>query len=177
MIKGAAEREPGGASGGGGGSSIADLSGDLSDGAVEKVVDDLFSDEVRFSDTDDEEEEEEELTSRSRGKGKGKANGTRNKRAAPSKLPGRKAASKKKKTKAAKEYGFLISDLERMRGRGGTALTTGIKGSGLGDLKVFAQRWLASKKKANHPLLAGTPMCDEVHEILGLPSPPQLTSI
>ena len=129
---------------------------------------------VRFSDGDDdeEEEEEEELTSRSRGKGKGKANGTRNKRAAPSKLPGRKAASKKKKTKAAKEYGFLISDLERMRGRGGTALTTGIKGSGLGDLKVFAQRWLASKKKANHPLLAGTPMCDEVHEILGLPSPP-----
>jgi hypothetical protein len=98
------------------------------------VVDDLFSDEVRFSgDADDEEEEEEEeLTSRSRGKGKGKANGTRNKRAAPSKLPGRKAASKKKKTKAAKEYGFLISDLERMRGRGGTALTTGIKGSGLG---------------------------------------------
>ena len=88
-----------------------------------------------------------------------------------------KAASKKKKTKAAKEYGFRISDLERMRGRGGTALTTGIKGSGLGDLKVFAQRWLASKKKANHPLLAGTPMCDEVHEILGLPSPPQLTSI
>ena len=120
----------GGASGGGGGSSIADLSGDLSDGAVEKVVDDLFSDEVRFSDDDDEEEEEEEeLTSRSRGKGKGKANGTRNKRAAPSKLPGRKAASKKKKTKAAKEYGFRISDLERMRGRGGTALTTGIKGS------------------------------------------------
>ena len=146
------------------------------------MVDDLFSDEVRFSGDDDdddeeEEEEEEELTSRSRGKGKGKANGTRNKRAAPSKLPGRKAASKKKKTKAAKEYGFLISDLERMRGRGGTALATGIKGSGLGDLKVFAQRWLASKKKANHPLLAGTPMCDEVHEILGLPSPPQLTSI
>jgi hypothetical protein len=35
---------------------------------------------------------------------------------------------------------------------------------------------VASKKKANHPLLAGTPMCDEVHEILGLPSPPQLTS-
>ena len=99
------------------------------------MVDDLFSDEVRFSGDDDdddeeEEEEEEELTSRSRGKGKGKANGTRNKRAAPSKLPGRKAASKKKKTKAAKEYGFLISDLERMRGRGGTALTTGIKGSG-----------------------------------------------
>jgi hypothetical protein len=54
----------------------------------------------------------------------------------------------------------------------GEKLTTGIKGSGLGDLKVFAQRWLASKKKANHPLLAGTPMCDEVHEILG-----QLTSI
>jgi hypothetical protein len=50
---------------------------------------------------------------------------------------------------------------------------------GLGDLKVFAQRWLASKKKANHPLLAGTPMCDEdeVHEIPGLPSPPRLTSI
>jgi hypothetical protein len=60
-----------------------------------------------------------------------------------------------------------MSDLERMRGRGGAALTTGIKGSGLGDLKVFAQRWLASKKKANHPLLAGTPMCDEVHEVLG----------
>ena len=89
------------------------------------MVDDLFSDEVRFSDDDDdEEEEEEELTSRSRGKGKGKANGTRNKRAAPSKLPGRKAAPKKKKTKAAKEYKFLISDLERMRGRGGTDLTT-----------------------------------------------------
>jgi hypothetical protein len=98
MTKEAAEREPGGASGDGGGSSIADLSGDLSDDAVEKVVDDLFSDDVRFSgddDGDDEEEEEEELTRRSRGKGKGKANGTRNKQAAPSKLPGSKAASKK----------------------------------------------------------------------------------
>ena len=92
-------------------------------------------------------------------------------------VAGRVGAPRGAQTKAAKEYGFLISDLERMRGRGGTALTTGIKGSGLGDLKVFAQRWLASKKKANHPLLAGTPMCDEVHEILGLPSPPQLTSI
>ena len=141
MIKEAAERELdgasglGGASGGGGGSSIADLSGDLSGDAVEKVVDDLFSGDVNFSgDDDDDDEEEEELTSRSRGKGKGEANGTPNKRAAPSKLPGRKAASKKKKTKAAKEYGFLVSDLERMRGRGGTALATGIKGSGLGDL-------------------------------------------
>jgi hypothetical protein len=47
----------------------------------------------------------------------------------------------------------------------------------LGELKVFAQRWLANKKKANHPLIAGTPMCDEVHEILGLPSPPQPASI
>ena len=87
------------------------------------MVDDLFSDEVRFSGDDDgddeEEEEEEELTSRSRGKGKGKANGTRNKRAAPSKLPGRKAASKKKKTKAAKGDGFLISDLERAHARQG----------------------------------------------------------
>jgi hypothetical protein len=67
-----------------------------------------------------------------RGKGKGRANGTRNKRAA-SKPPGRKkAASKKKKTKAAKEYEALISDLEHMRGRGGTDMTAGIKGSGLG---------------------------------------------
>jgi hypothetical protein len=84
---------------------------------------------------------------------------------------------KRRRRRQRRSTDFLISDLEHMRGRGGTALTTGIKGSGLGDLKVFAQRWLASKKKANHPLLAGTRMCDEVHEILGLPSPPQLTSI
>jgi hypothetical protein len=48
-----------------------------------------------------------------------------------------------------------------MRSRGGTDLTTGIKGSGLGDLKVFAQRWLASKKRANHPLPSGTPQGDQ----------------
>jgi hypothetical protein len=62
------------------------------------------------------------------------------KRAASKPPGGKKAGSKKKKTKAAREYRALISDLERMRGRGrgGTELGTGIKGSGLGDLKAFA---------------------------------------
>jgi hypothetical protein len=55
-----------------------------------------------------------------------------------------------------------------MRGRGGTDMATGIKGSGLGDLKAFTQRWLDSKKGANHPLVHGSPICDEVHEVLGL---------
>jgi hypothetical protein len=63
----------------------------------------------------------------------------------------RRQLRKKKKTKAAREYGAPISDLEHMRGRGGTDMTTGIKGSGLGDLKVFAQRWLDSKKRAQPP--------------------------
>jgi hypothetical protein len=101
---------------------------------------------VRFSDDDGGDDEgDEELTCRSRGKGKGKANETRNKRAA-SKPPGRgqskakKAASKKKETKAAKEYRALISEIERMRGRGGTNMTTGIKGSGARDLQMFVQR-------------------------------------
>jgi hypothetical protein len=108
------------------------------------------------------------------GKGKGKANETRNKRAA-SKPPGRlamakqskakKAAPKKKKTKAAKEHRALISEIERMRGRGGTNMTTGIKGSGLRDIKVSTQRWLDSKKSTNHPLVHGPPMCDVVHEL------------
>jgi hypothetical protein len=84
----------------------------------------------------------EELTCRSRGKGKGKANGTQNKRAA-SKPPGRpgrgqskakKAAPKRKKTKAAKECRALISEIEHVRGRGGTDMTPGIKGSGLRGL-------------------------------------------
>jgi hypothetical protein len=57
MIKEAADRELGGAGGGGGGSSIADLSGDLSDDAVEKAVDDLFS-----GDADGDDQEDEELT-------------------------------------------------------------------------------------------------------------------
>jgi hypothetical protein len=50
-------------------------------------------------------------------------------------------------------------------------MTTGTKGSDIGDLKVFAQRWLDSKKRANHPLIHGSPMCDEVHEILELRRP------
>jgi hypothetical protein len=64
---------------------------------------------------------------------------------------GEKTASKKKKTRAAKEYICIASnsDLERMRGRGGTPLAAGIKGSGLGDLKMPAGRWLDSKKRAN----------------------------
>ena len=44
----------------------------------------------------------------------------------------RRQLRKKKKTKAAREYGAPISDLEHMRGRGGTDMTAGIKGSGLG---------------------------------------------
>jgi hypothetical protein len=151
---------------------IADVSGDLSGDAAEKAVDDLFSDDVRFSgDDDDGDEGDEKLTCRSRGKGKGEVNGTRNKRAA-SKPPGRKkAASKTKKAKARSNFGFL----ERMRGRGGADMTPGIRVSGLGNLKAFAQRWLDSKKRANHPLVHGSPICDEVHEVLELPTaqPPQ----
>ena len=42
----------------------------------------------------------------------------------------------------------------------------------LGDLKTYAERWLAAKKKQGHPLLPGTPMCDQVHLLLGLLLPP-----
>jgi hypothetical protein len=58
--------------------------------------------------------------------------------------------------------------------RTGNAVASGIEGTTLQDLKLYAQRWLAKKKKDEHPLLPGTPMCDEVHELLGLAPPPPI---
>jgi hypothetical protein len=35
-------------------------------------------------------------------------------------------------------------------------------------LKMFAQHWLDIKKRTNHPLVHGSPVCgDEAHEVLG----------
>jgi hypothetical protein len=42
----------------------------------------------------------------------------------------------------------------------------------LQDLKLYAQRWLAAEKRHGHPLISGTPICDDVHELLGLPPLP-----
>jgi hypothetical protein len=78
---------------------------------------------------------------------------------------------KKKKMKAAKEYVTLLSEIERMRHRGGNEMTTGIHGSTRSDLKAFAQRWLDSKKKAGHLMIHGSLMCDDVHNILQLSVP------
>jgi hypothetical protein len=63
-----------------------------------------------------------------------------------------------------------------MQGMRGTPLTAGIKGNGLRDLKMLALRWLDSKKRTNHPLIHGTPMCDEVHEIFELLVPAPATA-
>ena len=45
----------------------------------------------------------------------------------------------------------------------------------LQDLKLYAQRWLAAEKRHGHPLISGTPICDDVHELLGLPPLPHHT--
>jgi hypothetical protein len=115
-------------------SVMISVSGD----AAEKAVDDLFSGDVRFSFSDDDDSDDEggeELTCRSHGKGKGKSNGTRNKRAASRQshqAVRTQLRKRRRRAKASKEYRAPISGLERMRGRGGTDMTTGIKGSGLG---------------------------------------------
>jgi hypothetical protein len=163
---------------------IADLSDDLSGDAAEKEVDDLFSGDVRFSDDDGGADEGvgEELTCRAQWQRQRESqrNSKQTSCVKATWPPGhgqskaKKAAPKKKKTKAAKEHRALISEIERMRGRGGTNMTTGIKGSGLRDIKMSTQRWLDSKKSTNHPLVHGPPMCDVVHELLELPTTAQL---
>ena len=39
-------------------------------------------------------------------------------------------------------------------------------------MRTYAERWLATRKKQGHLLIPGTPMCDQVHSLLGLPPPP-----
>ena len=77
----------------------------------------------------------------SKSHGKGTAKGSKKAMASSSK---RKlvatSTSSKKKTKAAKDYAVLNLDLNQMRDRGGNQLTADIKGNGLRDLKMFAQR-------------------------------------
>ena len=111
-----------------------------------------------------------DLSSKSHGKGTAKGS----KKTTASSSKGKLVATStrpKKKTRAAKDYKVLNADLNGMRDRGGNQLTANIKGNGLQDLKTFAQRWLDSKKRTGHPLLPGTPMYNEVHEVLGLGCP------
>ena len=54
----------------------------------------------------------------------------------------------------------------------GSLLAEGIAtATRLSEMKVFAGRWLESKRKQGHPLLACSPLCIEIHKLLDLPQP------
>ena len=87
----------------------------------------------------------------------------------------KKQTKKKKRRRKVADFPVIVSALKlQLRTNRNADISCGIAGAKrLGDLTTYAERWLAAKKKQQgHPLLPGTPMCDEVHSLLDLPPPP-----
>ena len=71
----------------------------------------------------------------------------------------------------ARHFPMVIQALEGCIARG-SLLAEGIaSATRLSEMKVFANRWLESKKNEGYPLLACSPLCIEVHKLLDLPQP------
>ena len=87
---------------------------------------------------------------------------------------GSKKHAKKKQRRKVADFPVIVSALEsQLRTNRNADISCGIAGAKrLGDLKTYAERWLAGRKKQGHPLIPGTPMCDQVHSLLDLPPPP-----
>ena len=71
----------------------------------------------------------------------------------------------------ARHFPMIIQALEGCIASG-SLLAEGIAtATRLSEMKVFAGRWLESKRKQGHPLLACSPLCIEIHKLLHLPQP------
>ena len=98
------------------------------------------------------------------------------KRKGKGKRGSKQGKKKKKRQQRTSDFPAIIKDLEfALQQHHETA--NGVAGvSRPSDLKTYAGRWLQAKKKQGHPLIAGTPMCDQVHNLLGMPPPQRAPS-
>ena len=109
-------------------------------------------DEEAGEEEDDDNDDDREEVTRTRG-GSGRTNGLKR---AVSRTPDRsekKSGHKeRKKPRNARDYPQILKELDRGQSRG-NEIASGITGTGARDLKRFAGRWPAAKKKAKHPLI------------------------
>jgi hypothetical protein len=129
------------------------------------------------SDDDDSDDDDEDV----REKDAARATGARTKPSSPEEaeaeaaLGGAEAPARSRAPSPApgSEYPALLAQLDGQQRRSLNAdILQGIEGRTLPELTLYAQRWLAARIQQGHPLLPGTPMCNDVHKLLELPPPP-----